>query len=249
MARPRNTRKPPRNAPGAGPEQEIERLTPPTYDMSFARHEQARAEINDLIGRLQPGGLDSGSREVLNNLINAWTDSQLAELDAARDERLAVVDNLVALAAEQVARYKPRYDADLARVGQTGSALAATYEALTGRKPSEFVPPRPPRVNDEPIKSTLGPIDLSDDVLRADPAELPGLVGPLRFVGLPRPVTFIGEKHERAARRCPMTHPAEPGPQAPTPTARSTAAGRPGNGCPPGIRPSRCRSRHRRIHS
>jgi hypothetical protein len=173
MARPRDSRTPTRKAPGAVPWQDIERLTPPTYDMSLDRHEQARAEITELIGRLQPGGLDSGSREVLNNLINAWTDSQLAELDAARDERLAALDNLVALAAEQVARYKPRYDADLARVGQTGSALSTTYEALTGRKPSEFVPPRPPRVNDEPITSTLGPIDLSDDVLAPTPPKRP----------------------------------------------------------------------------
>jgi hypothetical protein len=133
--------------------------------MSPGRQEQARAEIAELVGRLQPGALDAGSREVLNNLINARTDAQLAELDAARDERQAVVDNLVALAAEQVARYKPRYEADLARVGQTGSALAATYEALTGRTPTEFVPPRPRRSGDGPIESTLGPIDLSDDAL------------------------------------------------------------------------------------
>ena len=162
------SRKPRRTAGGAhvrGPGQDPVRITAPTYDMSPGRHEQARAEIAELVGRLQPGALDAGSREVLNNLINAWTDGQLAELDAARDERLAVVDGLIASAAEQVARYKPRYDADLARVGQTGSALAASYEALTGRKPSEFILPRPPRVNDEPIQSTLGPIDLSDDVL------------------------------------------------------------------------------------
>ena len=158
-----------RNAPGPGPGQDLDRITPPTYDMSLGRHEQARGEIAELIDRLQPGGLDAGSREVLNNLINAWTDGQLAELDAARDERLAVVDGLIAHAAEQVARYKPRYDADLARVGQTGSALAASYQALTGRPPSEFVLPRPPRVNDEPIQSTLGPIDLSDDVLPPAP--------------------------------------------------------------------------------
>jgi hypothetical protein len=171
MARRLKPGKPRRNAPGTGPGQELERITPPTYDMSIGRHEQARAEIAALIDRLQPGGLDAGSREVLNNLINAWTDGQLAELDAARDERLAAVDSLIAHAAEQVARYKPRYDADLARVGQTGSALASSYQALTGRPPSEFVPPRPPRVNDEPIQSTLGPIDLSDDVL---PPTTPG---------------------------------------------------------------------------
>jgi hypothetical protein len=133
--------------------------------MSPGRQERARAEVVELIGCLQPNALDAGSREVLNNLINARTDAELAELDAARDERQAVDDNLVALAAEQVARYKPRYDADLARVGQTGSALAAAYEALTGRTPTEFVPPRPRRAGNGPIESTLGPIDLSDDAL------------------------------------------------------------------------------------
>ena len=177
MARRPKLGKPRRNAPGRGPGQDLDRITPPTYDMSFGRHEQARAEIAELIGRLQPGGLDARSREVLNNLINAWTDGQLAELDAARDERLAVVDSLIALAAEQVARYKPRYDADLAKVGQTGSALAASYQALTGRSPSEFVLPRPPRVNDEPIQSTLGPIDLSDDVLPPTPPVSQGSSG------------------------------------------------------------------------
>jgi hypothetical protein len=169
MARRLKVGKPRNSAPGRNPGRDLDRITPPTYDMSLGRHEQARAEIAGLIDRLQPGGLDARSREVLNNLINAWTDGQLAELDAARDERLAVVDSQIAHAAEEVARYKPRYDADLARVGQTGSALAAAYEALTGRRPSEFVPPRPPRVNDEPIQSTLGPIDLSDDVLPPTP--------------------------------------------------------------------------------
>jgi len=144
----------------------LDRITPPTYDMSLSRHEQNRAEIAELIDRLQTGALDAGSREVLNNLINARTDAQLAELDAARDERLAVVDGLVARAAEQVARYKPRYDADLARVGQTAAALTATYEALTGRTPTEFSSPRPRRAGDEPIESTLGPINLSDDALQ-----------------------------------------------------------------------------------
>jgi hypothetical protein len=157
-----------------GQAQEIDRITPPTYDMSTGRHDQARAEIAELIERLQPGALDAGSREVLNNLINARTDAQLAELDAARDERLAVVDHLVAHAAEQVARYKPRYDADLARVGQTGSALATSYEALTGQTATTFVPPRPRRAGHEPIESTLGPIDLSHDSLpTASPAGSP----------------------------------------------------------------------------
>lgn len=171
MARLSWVRGPRRPADGAGRPAPEDRMTAPTYDMSPARQEQARAEIAELIERLRPGALDASSREVLNNLINARTDAELAELDAARDERQAVVDNLVAQAAEQVARYKPHYDADLARVGQTGSVLAATYEALTGRTPTEFLPPRPRRAGDGPIESTLGPIDLSDDALPSEPPD------------------------------------------------------------------------------
>jgi hypothetical protein len=95
----------------AGRPAPADRMTPPAYDMSPDRQEQARAEIAELIERLRPGALDAGSREVLNNLINARTDAQLAELDAARDERKAVVDNSVALAAEQVARCADRIGA------------------------------------------------------------------------------------------------------------------------------------------
>src|SRR5215470_18554340 len=113
MSRARTPRRAARGRLARETEQGLDRITPPTYDMTFGRHEQARAEIAELIDLLQPGGLDARSREVLNNLINAWTDGQLAELDAARDERLAVVDSLIASAAEDVARYKPRYDADL----------------------------------------------------------------------------------------------------------------------------------------
>ena len=182
---PRRPRRTVRGPATRGPEQGLDRITPPTYDMSLGRQEQARAEISELIARLQPGALGAGSREVLNNLINARTDAQLAELDAARDERLAVIDNLVAAAAQQVARYKPRYDADLARVGQTGAALGATYEALTGRTPTEFVPPRPRRAGDGHIESTLGPIDLSDDALppvypAGGPSERGGVPGDIR---------------------------------------------------------------------
>ena len=68
MARRLKLNQPRRNAPGRGPGQELDRITPPTYDMSLGRHEQARAEIAELVDRLQPGGLDARSREVLNNL-------------------------------------------------------------------------------------------------------------------------------------------------------------------------------------
>jgi len=81
--------------------QRLDLITSHPYDMSVDQQERNRAEIRELITSLQPGALDAGSREVLNNLINARTDAALAELDAARDERQAVADLLVGLAAEE----------------------------------------------------------------------------------------------------------------------------------------------------
>jgi len=143
---------------------------PHSYAMSAASQDAARQRVEDLIARLQPGGLDDSNRDVLNNLINAWTDQQLAELDHDRDERLAVADALVGAAAAEVARYKPRYEADAARVTQATAVLADMYEQLTGRKATDQVAPRPRRSDDLPIESTLGPVDISDHraVLRED---------------------------------------------------------------------------------
>ena len=138
-------------------------MAPPPYAMSRAAQQEARQRVEHLIARLQPGGLDDNNRDVLNNLINAWTDQQLAELDAERDQRQAYVDAMVGQAAEQVARYKPRYEADVARVTQATAVLAMMYEELTGRQATEHIPPRPRRTDDLPIESTLGPVDISDD--------------------------------------------------------------------------------------
>ena len=52
---------------------------PHSYAMSAVSQDAARQRVEDLIARLQPGGLDDNNRDVLNNLINAWTDQQVAE--------------------------------------------------------------------------------------------------------------------------------------------------------------------------
>src|SRR5262245_52233252 len=150
---------------------ELDIAMPPPYEMSYATQEAARQQVEALVDRLKPGAFDAGSREVLNNLINAWADLAIAELDAARDERQAVNDVLFGLASEEVARRKPIYDADLARVAQTGLALAVTFEELTGKKADEVVLPRPPRTDPGPMESTLGPIDVSDDETYIDDYE------------------------------------------------------------------------------
>lgn len=136
---------------------------PLRYEMSQTNHQAALRRVEDLIWRLGPSGLDAGSREVLNNLINAWGDQALAELSAARSERQEVNDILIGLAREEAARCKPRYEADLARVAQAGAALAVTFEELTGKKASEVVLPRRPQADLDAVEATLGPIDISDD--------------------------------------------------------------------------------------
>ena len=138
---------------------ELDLQMPPPYDMDPPRQREDREQVEQLIANLA-GGLDAGSREVLNNLINDLTDQSIARLRAERDNRQAVSDILEGLAREEVARHKPRYDADAARVHQAGLALAVTFQELTGLSIDEVTPPRPPRAEPEPLASTLGPVDV-----------------------------------------------------------------------------------------
>jgi hypothetical protein len=99
---------------------------PPRYDTFDDAHGSNRANVEGRIGRLQPNGIDSGSREVLNNLINALADQAAARLDGGRDDRQAVGEVLIGLARQQAARRKPRYDADLTRAWLAYGALRET---------------------------------------------------------------------------------------------------------------------------
>jgi hypothetical protein len=143
----------------------------PPYDLRPPRQDADRARVEDLVAGLA-GGLDAGSREVLNNLINDLTDQAVAELRLERDNRQAVNDILEGLARQEVARHKPRYDADLARVRQAGVALAVTFEELTGLRLDDIEPPRQPPVGRQPLESTLGPVDVSDDQTLIDADEV-----------------------------------------------------------------------------
>jgi hypothetical protein len=153
---------------------DLDIVMPPPHDMSDTTQARARAEVEELVRRLQPGGLDAGSREVLNNLINARADQAVARLEAERDERQSVGEILIGLAREEAARRKPLYDADLARVMQAREALEIAFTELTGKTTIGPFAPLPQRVDDGPIMSTLGTVDTSDawtnpDGTRADP--------------------------------------------------------------------------------
>jgi hypothetical protein len=153
---------------------DLDIVMPPPYDMSETTQAQARAEVEQLVRRLQPGGLDAGSRDVLNNWINARADQAVARLEAERDERQSIGEILIGLAREETARRKPLYDADLARMMQAREALEITFTELTGETTIGPFAPLPQRVDDGPITSTLGTVDTSDawthpDGTRADP--------------------------------------------------------------------------------
>jgi hypothetical protein len=151
---------------------ELDLEMPPPYDLRPPRQASDRQQVERLIADLA-GGLDAGSRDVLNNYINDLADQAVAELRAERDNRQAVNDILEGLAREHVARYKPRYDADLALVRQAGVALSVTFRELTGMDVDEITPPRRPEVDKTPLESTLGPIDVSDDQTFIDAGEVP----------------------------------------------------------------------------
>jgi len=128
---------------------ELDIVKAPPYQVPLEDQLQRRAQVEALIAGLN-GGLDANwaSREVLYNLINGWMLEWIANVDAQRDERQAVLDILIGLAAEELARREARYEADLARVEQTRMALEVAFEALTGRKVSDFVAPELRRVGE-----------------------------------------------------------------------------------------------------
>jgi hypothetical protein len=135
---------------------DLDIVMPPPYEMSRDQQVEALAWVEELLQRVQPGGLDAGSREFLNNLINAWCDEAIARLDAERDERQAVADVLIGLAGEEAARSKPKYDVDLTRALHAREALESALEALTQKRTGDLRESRPPRLDDGPLESTLG---------------------------------------------------------------------------------------------
>jgi hypothetical protein len=136
---------------------DIDILMPPPYEISVAAQQEAREKVESLIDRLQPGALDGNSRDVLSNLINDWTDQEIARLLSHREEWKAVASMLTGLAREEVARCRHRYEADYSRAQQDRQTLALAYEQLTGAPYEDLPSPYPQHAPDGPIQSTLGP--------------------------------------------------------------------------------------------
>jgi hypothetical protein len=135
---------------------------PAPHDMSDAGQAEARARIESLVSRLQPRGIDAGSREVLNNLINAWMDQASARVNHHHIEQAAVSAMLIGRAREEVTRLRPRYEADYARAQHACRTLAVTYQQLTGREMTDLPSPHPAHVDTKLVASTLGATSWTD---------------------------------------------------------------------------------------
>jgi hypothetical protein len=153
---------------------------PAPHDMSDAGQARARARIEALVDRLQPRAIDAGSREVLNNLINAWMDQEGARVSSHHIEQTAVSAMLIGAAREEVARRRHRYEADYARAQHACRTLAVTYQQLTGRELNDLPSPHPALVDEKVIASTLGVTSWTDTGAAPglDPAGPPGGPGP-----------------------------------------------------------------------
>jgi hypothetical protein len=139
---------------------DLDIVMPPPYDMTDHGQRQARQRVEEMIRELQPGGLDGNSRDVLNNLINAWMDQEIARVRGHRDEREAVGIMLTGLAREEIARRRQRYEADYARAQHDRQALAIAFRELTGAELADLGSPHPDHRPGGPLRSTLGPADL-----------------------------------------------------------------------------------------
>jgi hypothetical protein len=152
-----------RHAGGGRPRYgDLDIAMPAPHDMSDAGQAQARARIESLVSRLQPRAIDAGSREVLNNLINAWMDQASARVNHHHIEQAAVSAALIGRAREEVARRRPQYEADYSRAQHAGRTLAVTYQQLTGREMTDLPSPHPVHVDDTLVASTLGATSWTD---------------------------------------------------------------------------------------
>jgi hypothetical protein len=163
-----------RNAFSRLESQDLDLLMLPQYTPPAEEQTKQRRAVEQILEEAGRESFDAGTREFLNNYINAMADKSVAELRGQRDDALAIADAYIALAVEKVAQFESPYLADLARVAQAANALAVTFEELTGRQADQFVSPNPRRVTEGPLISTLGPIDISDDTsIHVDADETP----------------------------------------------------------------------------
>ncbi|MFY1637653.1 hypothetical protein ACN27F_31005 [Solwaraspora sp. WMMB335] len=138
----------------------LDLLVPPAYERPEHQLDADRARVRELIGSLQQGALDAGSRQVLANLINELGEQSLAELDVARDERRAVGRVLLGMAAEELVRRWERLKSAAVRASHAETALALAFEELTGHSPADRVDAQPNPFSAEARRSAIGPIDL-----------------------------------------------------------------------------------------
>jgi predicted negative regulator of RcsB-dependent stress response len=72
--------------------------------------DRAKAELDAYVVKLAAGGLDEGTQHAADNLINAWVDAWLAELQVRRVDAHSVLDALIRDVAPQELAARLRRD-------------------------------------------------------------------------------------------------------------------------------------------
>jgi hypothetical protein len=181
--------------------QDLDLLMLPQYSAPVEEQHRQREDVRQLIAAAGWESFDAGTREFLNNYINAMADRSVAELGGRRDDALALADAYIALAAEKVAWFGAPYNADLAQVALATDTLTVTFENLTGRSADELVRSGVRRIMKDPIASTLGPIDIFNDIVSREdagaeePAESEAPAEAVQKPSDPQPEDFSVEQH------------------------------------------------------
>jgi predicted negative regulator of RcsB-dependent stress response len=72
--------------------------------------DRAKTELDAYVVKLAAGGLDEGTQHAADNLINAWVDAWLAELQVRRVDAHSVLDALIRDVAPQELATRLRRD-------------------------------------------------------------------------------------------------------------------------------------------
>jgi hypothetical protein len=100
-------------------------------------HERQRDQVRRLVAELAPGAVDEGTGEVLHNLINAWVDQAVAQIEVDHRDHQEFVGVLIGATAEELAKRRPQYEADLVEVERTARMVADLGVRLSGRPDPE----------------------------------------------------------------------------------------------------------------
>ena len=139
----------------------IDLVSAPPYEMSDALRDSVRAEVEDLVERLLPNAVDAYSGDVLHRWADTRAGQIVAQLDAERDERMAIGEALIGLAKEEAARRQGKFLAAQIRLREAEAAMELTWTRIAGERRLPSTASATPVIPS--LSSPLGRTDLTVD--------------------------------------------------------------------------------------